>query len=182
MKTALLIIDVQNDYFEGGKCELVNPLQALGNVEHVLQHFRKESQPVIFVQHINAGNIDYFFPGTDGVKIHDRINPLEGEYLVNKSDPNCFYHSNLSEILRMENITDLVVCGMMTHMCVDTTVRAARYEGGLKVTLLGDACATKDLTIDGETIPADSVHKSYMAGLNGRFADVVNTQDYLTQR
>jgi nicotinamidase-related amidase len=179
MKTALLIIDVQNDYFEGGKCELIDPLPALAKVEHVLKCFREKGGTVIHVQHVNDnGGIGYFFPDTHGVKIHDKVTPADREYLVRKNDPNCFHQTKLRDILREEGITDLVVCGMMTHMCIDTSVRAARYEG-LKITLLYDACATRNLTVNGEIIPAGTVHKAFMAALNGRFAEVADTPRFI---
>ena len=63
----------------------------------------------------------------------------------------------------------LIVCGMMTHMCVDTTVRAA-MDYGYEVTLVADACATKDIEINGEVIPAETVQKTYIASLAGIFA------------
>ena len=76
----------------------------------------------------------------------------------------------------MENeITELVVCGMMTHMCVDTTVRAAKDLGYL-VTLISDACATKDLEWNGRKLPASLINDVYMASLNGRFATVMSSQ------
>ena len=175
-KSALVIIDVQNDYFEGGKCELVNPLQALDNIEKALKSFRENSQTIIHVQHINSDNsINYFFPDTYGVKIHDRIAPIEGEFLVKKKDPNCFYQTDLKKLLQDNGITHLVICGMMTHMCIDTTVRAARYEG-FTASLLYDACATKNLTINRVNIPADAVHNAYMAALSGRFSKVIYTE------
>lgn len=175
MKTALLIIDVQNDYFEGGKCELVNPMKALTNVEYALNYFREKSQTIIHVQHINDnGTITYFYPNTEGAEINERVKPRKGEYLVNKNDPNCFFKTNLRDIIKDENITTLVVCGMMTHMCIDTTVRACRYEG-LEVILLSDACATKKLKINEKVIPAEAVHDGFIAALNNRFAKVIET-------
>ena len=88
-----------------------------------------------------------------------------------KHTPNSFFKTNLLELLKSKGIDQLVVCGMMTHMCIDTTVRAAK-DYGIPVTLLYDACATKDLTIMGNSIPAKVVHDAYMAGLNGMFAEV----------
>jgi nicotinamidase-related amidase len=175
MKTALLIIDVQNDYFEGGKCELINPKEALANVEYVLNYFREKSQTIIHVQHINDNNaITYFYPNTEGAEINERVKPKMGEYVVNKNDPNCFFKTNLRDIIKNENISTLVICGMMTHMCIDTTVRACRYEG-VKVILLKDACATRDLELDGKVIPAKTVHETFIAALNKRFAEVIAT-------
>lgn len=169
---ALLIIDVQNDYFPGGKSELVNPLEALNQIKTVLNRFREAQRPVIFVQHINTRQgATFFIPNTIGVQIHKDIAPLESEPVIVKQTPNSFYQTNLLEVLHAKSISKLVVCGMMTHMCIDTTVRAVK-DYGLSTTLLYDACATKDLTIMGNSIPANIVHDAYMAGLNGMFAQV----------
>ncbi len=177
MKQALLIIDVQNDYFPGGRCELREPLRALANVERVLGTFREKDLPVIHVQHINTREgATFFLPGTEGAEVHKNLAPAPGEYLVVKHAPNAFFRTNLAEILKENGITDLVVCGMMSHMCVDTTVRAC-FDFGLGVTLLADACTTRDLAWEGTTIPAETVHATYMASLNGVFAKVVGTDE-----
>ena len=173
---ALLIIDVQNDYFEGGKSELYNSKVALQNIEKVLMIFRQRNLPVIHVQHINTREgATFFLPNTDGVLIHKNITPLESEYIVTKHAPNSFFETNLLDIMKENNINDLVICGMMSHMCIDTTTRACK-DFGIKVTLLNDACATKDLSFNGEIIPAETVHNTFMASLNGMFANVIKTQ------
>ena len=172
MKT-LLIIDVQNDYFPGGKCELSGPEKALGNIVSVLRLFRKAGLPVIHVQHVNTRpDATFFLPGTDGVNIHTGLTPLPGEDVLVKHAPNSFYRTGLADLLRAKAVDELVVCGMMTHMCIDTTVRAA-WDYQIPVTLLYDACATKDLSIMRETIPAKTVHNAYMAALDGIFARVL---------
>ncbi len=173
---ALLIIDVQNDYFEGGKSELCNPIEAMQNIEKVLRIFRQRSLPVIHVQHINnREGATFFLPNTDGVLIHKNLTPLEGEYIVTKHAPNSFFETNLLDILQENKINELVICGMMSHMCIDTTTRACK-DFGIKVTLLNDACATKTLSFNGVIIPAETVHNTFMASLNGMFANVIATQ------
>ena len=170
---ALLIIDVQNDYFPGGKCELSGPEKALENIVSVLRLFRKAGLPVIHVRHVNTRpDACFFLPGTDGVKIHTGLTPLPGEDVLVKHAPNSFYRTGLADLLRAKKVDELVVCGMMTHMCIDTTVRAA-WDHQIPVTLLYDACATKDLSVMGQTIPAQTVHNAYMAGLDGIFARVL---------
>ncbi len=177
MNKALLIIDVQNDYFAGGRAELHEPLLALTNIEKTIATFRDKKLPVIHVQHINTREgATFFLPGTDGAKIHKKLIPLEGEHLVVKHAPSSFLGTSLSNILRENGIVELVIVGMMSHMCVDTTVRAC-MDHGIKVTLLADACATKSLTFDGTTIPAETVHATFMASLNGTFARVIPTTE-----
>lgn len=177
MKKALLIIDVQNDYFEGGRAELVNPLDALAQIEKALALFRSARLPVIYVQHISTRpDATFFLPDTEGAAIHSRIAPREGEAVVVKHMPNSFFLTGLTELLKELDVNELVVCGMMSHMCVDTTVRACK-DIGMPVTLLHDACATKDLIWNGETIPARTVHAAFMASLSGRFANVIATDN-----
>lgn len=172
MQKALLLIDIQNDYFAGGKSELFEPEKALAAAEKILDMFRESSLPVIHVQHINTREgAAFFLADTDGVRIHERLTPRGGESVVVKNAPNSFYGTNLREITAEKQVSELVVCGMMTHMCVDTTVRAAK-DYGIPVTLVHDACATKDLVFNGEKIPADMVQKAYLAGLNGMFAKI----------
>ena len=177
----LLIVDVQNDYFPGGSFELVGPLGALEKVKAALRWFRETKQPVIHVQHINTrpGAV-FFLPDTPGAEIHKDLTPLDGEDVVVKHAPNSFYRTGLLELLRSKPTDGLVVCGMMTHMCIDTTVRAAKDYDGLPVTLLYDACATRDLSIMGNTVPAQTVHDAYMAGLDGTFAQVLPAKDLWT--
>lgn len=179
MKKALLIIDVQNDYFEGGKMELHKPLDALANIEKILEDFRESKLPVIHVRHINTREgATFFLPETDGAEIHKNLTPWDNEYVVIKQAPNSFLGTNLLEILKENNIDELVICGMMSHMCVDTTVRIC-MDYGIKVTLLEDACATKELTFRSEVIPAETVHSVFMASLDKMFATVIKTDEML---
>lgn len=171
MKKALLIIDVQNDYFPGGKCQLYKPELALDTIKNLLQEFRKRKLPIIYIQHESIQGT-FFNPDTEGIKIHHDIEPLSKEIIVTKHYPNSFYKTDLQNKLVENEVTELVVCGMMTHMCVDTTVRAAK-DYGYKVTLVSDACATKDLEWDNSTLSAEFVQKTYMASLNQKFAKIV---------
>ena len=181
MKQALIIIDVQNDYFEGGRSELINPLGALSNIKKVLQHFRNQGFPIIHVQHINTREgATFFMPNTEGAAIHKELTPQENEYLVVKHAPNSFFETTLSDILKDEAITDVVMCGMMSHLCIDTTARAFK-DFAIPVTLLADACTTKNLTWQGKIIPAETVHDVFMVALNGMFANVINTLEFVKQ-
>jgi nicotinamidase-related amidase len=176
---ALLLIDIQNDYFEGGKSPLPHSQDALAKAQNALYTFRMAGLPVIHVQHVNIRKgAAFFLPDTDGVRIHENLTPLESEFIVVKHAPNSFYETGLAGLLEWNQINELIVCGMMSHMCVDTTVRAAK-DHGISVTLLEDACAAKDLVWNKETIPAETVHKTFMAALNGMFAKVRKTDEFL---
>jgi nicotinamidase-related amidase len=181
MKTALLIIDIQNDYFENGKMTLVNPDSAAHNAKLVLDKFRAEKLPVIHIQHLATRPTATFFqPVTKGSEINEAVRPLNEEKLVIKHFPNSFKDTDLLKYLTDNNITDLVICGMMTHMCVDATVRAAK-DLGFNITLIGDACATKDLEINGQTVKASEVQKSFLAAINSYYANVITTKEYLSK-
>jgi nicotinamidase-related amidase len=173
MTKALLVIDIQNDYFPGGKMELVGSTQAAKRAAQVQRQFREAGLPIIHVQHISLSpSASFFLPDTFGAEIHQDVAPIDGETLVVKHFPNAFRETNLQGVLTQQAVTDLTVVGMMTHMCIDTSVRAAS-DLGLKVTLVSDACATKDLEFDGVIVPAASVQTAYLAALNGSFASVV---------
>ena len=140
MKTALLIVDVQNDYFPNGRKELDDSLNVSLKIKALLEQFRNRSMPIIHVQHISvkAGST-FFLPGTAGVEFHDNVKPKENEKIIIKNYPNSFRDTELNEYLKENNIAKLVIVGMMTHMCIDTTVRAA-YDLGYECIVGGDCC------------------------------------------
>ncbi|HWA38924.1 MAG TPA: cysteine hydrolase family protein [Burkholderiales bacterium] len=175
--TALVIIDIQNDYFPGGAMELEGADAAGEKAGKVLEKFRKEGLPVIHVRHLSVRpGSTFFLPGTKGADIHKSVVPSSGETVVEKNFPNSFRNTNLEEKLKSQGIRNLVVAGMMTHMCVDATVRQAA-DLGYKVTLLGDACATRAQAYAGEKVPAKQVHAAFLAALNGFYAKVIPTHE-----
>lgn len=174
MKTALLIIDVQNDYFPGGTMELQGSLEASLKTGKLLDHFRKESMPVIHIQHqsVRPGAV-FLVPGTPGAEFHENVKPLDTEKVFKKFFPNSFRSTGLDEYLKENKISTLVIAGMMTHMCVDITVRAA-FDLGYQCIVAGDCCATKDLRIDDKSISASDVQNAFLASLNGIFSRVLD--------
>ena len=172
MREALLIIDVQNDYFPGGANELVHAYEAEKKIQELIADSRAAGRPIIYIQHFNPPDDYFFLEGTKGAEISDRIRPQKGDKVIVKRYPNSFLETELDAYLKSLRVDTLLVCGMMTHMCVDTTVRAA-MDYGYRVHLAADACATMDLTLNGETIPAETVHKVFIAALDGVFATIV---------
>jgi nicotinamidase-related amidase len=180
MNEALLIIDVQNDYFAGGKMQLEKPEAALDKIEHVLDHFREAGKTIVFIQHVaKNANATFFLEDTFGAEIHAALAPKNHgkEIIVQKSFPNSFLKTRLQEVLTNNQVESLVICGMMTHMCVDSTTRQAA-ELGFQCTLLSDACATRDLVIENNIAQADQVQASFLAALQS-FARVRTTSDFL---
>ena len=179
MKTALLIVDVQNDYFPQGKNVLVGSLEASIRINRLIDEFRKKNLEIIYIQHIaQSQTATFFLPGTDGVEIHRNVYPKEEDKLFVKHFPNSFRETGLDEYCKSIEIDTLVIVGMMTHMCIDTTVRAG-FDLGYKIIVLSDCCATKDLEIGGVIIKAADVQPAYMAALNGTFAEVRTLGEYL---
>jgi nicotinamidase-related amidase len=175
--TALLVIDIQNDYFPGGAMELEGADAAGAKAGEAVARFRKEGKPVIHVRHLSVRpGSTFFIPGTKGADIHSSVAPKSGETVIEKNFPNSFRNTGLKDVLEKQGIQNLVVAGMMTHMCVDASVRQAA-DLGYKITLLGDACATRAQTYGGEKVPARQVHAAFLAALNGFYAKVVNTHE-----
>ena len=178
MKTALIIIDIQKDYFAGGKYPLVNPLAAAQNAYMLLQCFREHGGHHIHVQHIALEpDATFFVKGDSGSDIHDSVAHFVGEPIVYKHEPNSFLNTNLLELLKELEVERVVICGMMTHMCVDATARAAS-DFGFDVIVAADACATRDLTFGDTTIPAEHVHKAFLAALKS-YGRVMKSEEIL---
>ena len=107
---ALLIIDIQNDYFKGGAYELVNPQIASLNAKRLLENFRKKDMPIFHIQHISIkANATFFLPNTNGVLIHEDVKPLENEIVITKNFPNSFFKTSLLEKLKKQDIKELAL-------------------------------------------------------------------------
>ncbi|GEJ43877.1 cysteine hydrolase family protein [Chryseobacterium sp. ON_d1] len=182
--TALLIIDVQNDYFPEGKMTLEKAEQAAQNIQKVLEYFRENNLPVIHIQHISTNEgAAFFLPDTDGAKINHLVLPMEDEKIIVKHFPNSFRETDLLSFLQSKKIKNLVMTGMMTDICVEATTRAA-FDFGFINTIVGDATATRNRELNGEVVKAADVQKSFLAGisaLGNLYANVMNTNEFLSK-
>lgn len=177
MTTALLLIDIQNDYFPDGALPVVGATAAAARAAELLAACRRHALPVIHIQHIaQRPGATFFLPGTAGAEIHPSVAPQAGETVFVKHFPSCFRDTSLLGHLHAAGVTRLVIAGMMTHMCIDTTVRAAA-DLGFTCLLAQDACATRNLAFAGSEVPAAQVHTAYLAALNGLFASVQPTSE-----
>jgi nicotinamidase-related amidase len=178
MKTALLVIDFQKDHFPGGKRPLVNPLGAARNAYMILQCFREHGGYHVHIQHISkTPDATYFISGDRGTDIHDSVAHFEGEPIVYKHEPNAFLNTELLTLLKSWEVERLVITGMMTHLDVDATVRAA-LELGFQVIIAEDACATHDLQNGDTKTPAEQVQKETLAALKA-YGRVMKTEEIL---
>jgi len=181
MTTALLLVDIQNDYFPGGKMELEGSMQAGHLAGKILAHFRQKRLPLIHVQHVSAyPDAPFLVAGTLGVEIHDSVKPVEDEVVIQKHFPNSFRDTQLLEHLKTNNIDSLVISGMMTNMCVDATVRAA-FDYGFKSIVLSDACANRSLFYKDIEIPAQYVHGAFLASLGSIYARILTVEEFISQ-
>jgi len=173
MSDGLVLVDIQNDYFEGGKMALEGSREAAQTAERLLSVFRKKGIPVVHIQHVSAhSGATFFVPDTPGVEIHAAVKPLENETVIQKHFPNGFRETGLLAHLQQKGIRRLVIAGMMTHMCVDATVRAAA-DLGFQCLIAQDGCATRSLKFQGRVIPAEDVHGAFLAALNGAYGRVM---------
>jgi nicotinamidase-related amidase len=173
MQQALVLVDIQNDYFAGGAMELVGMEAAAERAAAMLAHFRAQGWPVFHIQHVSTRpGATFFLPGTSGVEHHGSVAPREGETIVRKHFPNAFRESGLVAGLEAAGAKQLVICGAMSHMCIDATTRAA-FDLGYDCSVIADACATRDLVFNGETVAAANVHAAFMAALASPYARVV---------
>ncbi|WP_142716744.1 cysteine hydrolase family protein [Chryseobacterium rhizoplanae] len=182
--TALLIIDVQNDYFPGGKMTLENAEQAAEKTKRILEYFRKNNLPVIHIKHISTNEgAAFFLPDTNGARINQLVLPEEDEKVITKHFPNSFRGTDLLNDLQSNKIKNLVITGMMTDVCVEATTRAA-FDFGFNNTIIGDATATRNRELNGEVVKAAEVQRSFLAGisaLGNLYARVINTKEFLSK-
>lgn len=164
LPTALLMIDIQEFYFPGGKLPLENPEAASEKASEVLKLFRELKLPVIHVQH------------KGGSPIHANVAPVQGEKVITKEEANAFDRTDLLEYLKSIHVKRLVLCGMQTHMCLEAATRAA-YDYGFICIVVQDACATRSLSWGGRTIAAADVHASTLASLERFYGKVVSAAD-----
>lgn len=179
--SALVVIDLQNEYFPTGQLPLVGIEAATANAARVIAKARAQGVPVVHVRH-EAGRPDapVFRPGTPNVQIHASVAPAEGEAVIVKHFPNAFRETPLKALLDDLGVRELVIVGAMSHMCIDAGTRAAA-DLGYAVTVVHDACATRDLVFGGQTVPAAQVHAAFMAALGASYATLSTTEALLAR-
>jgi nicotinamidase-related amidase len=178
-RTALILVDIQNDYFPGGRMVLEGIDAASVNASRLLNLFREKYLPVFHIRHLAVQpNATFFLADTPGSEIHPSVAPMPGETLVAKHFPNSFRETILLDQLKKANAASVAVCGAMSHMCIDATVRAA-CDLGFQCRVAQDACATRALTFGQETVPAVKVHAAFMAALSAAYAQVLSTEELI---
>ena len=178
MKSGLILVDIQNDYFPGGKMELTGISEAGQKAGELLSVFRENNWPTFHIQHLSVQpGATFFVPDTAGAEIHDCIRPLSEEQVIQKHYPNSFRETGLLDELKKQAVEKVVICGAMSHMCIDATTRAA-FDLGFECVVIQDACATRDLEFEGKPITAQAVHGSFMAALGSAYAKVLTAEAF----
>ncbi len=169
----LLLVDIQNDYFPGGAYEVPGSLAASETAAALLAAFRKERRAVVHIRHIAVKpGSSFFLPGTPGAEFHALVQPTPEEPVVTKHFPNSFRETELLAVLQGLGAKRLVIVGMMTHMCIDATTRAA-CDLGFECTVVADACAAPGLSHEGVLVGPEQAHAAFLAALSGSYAKVV---------
>jgi nicotinamidase-related amidase len=180
-KQALVLIDLQNDYFPGGKFTLVGTDAAADKAAKLLAQFRAQKAPVIHVRHESTEpNPGFFAPGSAGAEINAKVKNQGDEPVITKNQINAFQGTDLKKVLDAQGITDLVIVGAMSHMCVDGATRAA-VDFGYGTTVIHDACATLDVEFNGVKVPAAQVHASFMRGIADGYCAVMSADEFLAE-
>ena len=168
IKTALLIIDIQNFYFPGDGPGLANAEQASLNAKEVLKIFREQDQLVVHVRH----------KSDKGFEIHKNVEPLSNEKVITKEEVNSFKGTDLLEYLKSNNISRLIIIGMQTQMCMEAAVRAA-HDLDFECIVISDACATRDVKFLDKIVKAEDVQSSTLATLtDGGYARVIDLKTF----
>jgi len=169
IKTALLIIDIQNFYFPGeGQPGLVNAVPASVKAKEVLDIFREKNQLVVHVRH----------KAKKGFEIHKNVKPISNEKVITKEEVNSFQGTDLLAYLKSNNISRLVIIGMQTQMCVEAAIRAG-HDFGFECVIIQDACATRDVKFKDKTVKAEDVQTTILSIItDGGYGKVINLKDF----
>ncbi len=175
---ALLLVDIQNDYFQNGAFPLPKMEQTAKKAAEVLAWARRTGQKVVHIRHEEADPAAGFLVrGTAGAETSSLVQPNSGETVVTKNYPNSFVETDLASALA--GIGELIIVGAMSNMCIDATARAA-FDLGFEVTVVEDACAASDLEFQGKTFAATDVHGTFMAALASAYGKVVQAEDVIS--
>lgn len=178
MKRALLVIDVQNEYFDGA-LPITGRSDSLAKIGSLMDASAKAGVPRIVIQHtMPSAEMPIFQRGTSAWDLHPEIASRGAELKIEKNLPGSFTNTGLEEWLRKNGVETVVVSGYMTHMCCDTTARQAVHRG-FKVEFLSDATGTLPLDNAGGKVTAEELQRSILAAQQHLLSEVVSTKDWL---
>ncbi len=161
--------------------ELAGIKEASSKARDLLTFFRENQWPTFHIQHIAIREGSTFFlPDTNGAEIHDSVKSLPADIVIQKHHINSFRETQLLDELKQAAVERVVICGAMSHMCIDAATRAAA-DLGFGCVVIHDACATRNVQFEGRIISAHEVHGSFMAALGMAYAEVLSLDDFLSR-
>jgi nicotinamidase-related amidase len=177
-RTALLVIDFQNEYFTG-KMPVPDGLNALRNARRLVAHADRHQIPVFHIQHVTPAGSPVFAEGSDDALSHSELQPAPQHTVLQKSTVSVFHSTDLDARLKAAGVRHLLIAGLMTHACVAGAARDA-VPLGYSVLVASDACATRDLDTQGrEVLPHATLHRASLAAIDDTFGDILATEDVL---
>lgn len=197
-KTAMLVVDMQNDFVqEGAPIEVPHARAMVPRLNRLLDVCRAHQIPVIYIHHvIRGGDIDAgrladhhaairnnkaIIAGTPNVEIYEGLKPRPGDLLVAKPRYSAFYGTDLEGILRSKGIDTLLISGTVTNVCCDSTARDA-FSRDYKVIFLSDGTATRDLPDLGfGPVSAEEIQKVVLTVLAMSFAQVSSIDQVIAE-
>lgn len=177
MKRALLVIDVQNEYFTGA-LPITHPAGHLQNILHAMDQSQGKLSTIVVQHHFPDPKMPFFQKGSPGWELHAEVKQRPRDLLIEKTLPGSFTNTPLEEYLRQQGIDTVTIAGYMTHMCCDTTAREAVHRG-FKVEFLNDATGTLPLSNSAGTVTAEELHRSILCAQQMLLSEVVSTKDWL---
>ena len=175
---ALLVIDVQNEYFEGGALPVTHPQGTLPRILETMDAAAASGVPVVVVRHTEPPGEGAFDHGTAGWRLRPEIEERQRELLVDKRLPGSFTGTDLEAFLRERGVDTVAVAGYMTHMCCDTTARQATHLG-LNVEFLSDATGTLDVENRAGRVDGATLHNAVLVAQQSGFAQVVSSRAWI---
>ena len=176
---ALILVDIQNDYFEGGDWPVAKMQTVASNAALLLEQARQRGEMVVHIRHqMPSDAAPFFCPGSKGADIHASVAPIPDEAVIVKARPNSFAGTDLLNQLQSAGVESVVICGAMSQMCIDATTRAA-VDHGFQVSIAEDACGAKEMSFGDINLTAEQIHAAFMAPLAMSYAKVLTTQELL---
>ncbi len=176
LKTALLVIDVQNTYFSG-KLAVSYPPGSFENILAAMDFAAAHNIPIAVIQH-GSSAMGSFQKGSEAWKLHPQVAGRKYDLLIEKDLPGSFTGTGLEAWLRGKGIEKVVIAGYMTQMCCDTTSRQAMHLG-FSVEFLSDATGTLAVSNDGGSVTAEELHRAALVTQAMRFSKVLTTKQWM---
>ncbi len=180
MSRALVVIDVQNEYFQG-RLPIYNTETSLPNILKAMDHARARGIPIAVIQHTNLlKDAVTFRKGSPEWELHPEVAKRPHDVLIEKNMPGSFTGTELENWLRNKGVDTVVIAGYMAHLCCDTTSRQAVHLG-FSVEFLADATGTIPLKTDWGELSAEELHRNVLIIQAARFSKVLRTADWVEQ-